>query len=104
MSLVQIMAILALERQVFPVQRYLWVIDVFRRQQNLVMDDVARPFPADFAHAAVDLNPVLDVTGTAAQPEPAVEKFLCPGFSYGSATALMRSYIREFQTIRRQQA
>lgn len=82
-SLVLIVAILALIGQMLPVQRDIRVIDVLRSQQDLVMYDVAKILMAEFAHAAIDSDPLPYVPFSAPLPLLAMQEFPSPRFHPG---------------------
>lgn len=60
MSIFEVMARFALVLKVSMVERYIRVVDILGRQNNLVMDNISLPLFALLAKAAVDLDAILN--------------------------------------------
>lgn len=75
-----IMTSLALVRKQLRIERYAWIVDVFGRQLDLVMDDVANGLMADFAQSAIGLDPAGFIRFSAIPPRPGFVKRLSKFF------------------------
>ena len=85
MSFKLVMAILADVHQVVMVQRYFRLVDVAAVKVYFVVHDVAGPFPADLAQAAVLLYAFSYVCAAAASPLFGCIKFLSKIFHISPA-------------------
>ena len=68
MSVMIIVAIFAFIRKIFPIQGICWIVDVLRREGDLVMDDIAQLLSANFAHSCINPDPLFDVSVSATLP------------------------------------
>ena len=76
MSIFEVMAWFALVLKMSMVERYIRVVDILGRQNNLVMDNVSLPLFALLAQASINLDPVLDKRLSAFLPRfTAIKRF-----------------------------
>ena len=80
--LVLVVTVFALKRQVLPVERDLRIVDICRREDDLVVNDVADLLPAAFAQTAVNGPALADIAVSAPFPSFAVIKALRPIFGH----------------------